>query len=117
MGTYVMGEAHAPRVTFVGRMAQFLQRAQRSALSATVGELVEMAKATGSGDWLLPLDGAKIARWQLTNSAIPQQCLRKQRDVERMQSEAEEAQRAAQQAQLMEQASAANLNQARASNA
>lgn len=117
MGTYVMGEAHAPRVTFVGRMAQFLQRAQRSALSATVGELVEMAKATGSGDWLLPLDVAKIARWQLTNSAIPQQCLRKQRDVERKQREAEEAQRAAMQAQLMEQASAANLNQARASNA
>ena len=113
-GSIVTGEVRAPRVMFVGRMAQFLQRAQKSALMSTIEELVNMAKATGSGDWLMPLDVAKVARWQLTNSAVPQQCLRKQAEVDAMRQQAEAERQAAMQAQLAEQASHANCNQARA---
>lgn len=103
-----------PRVQYVGRMAQFLQNNQKSALNATIGELAQMAKETGDGTWMLPLDVTKLVRWKLINSAVPQQCLREPEEVERMQEARAQAAQAQAQAEAAQAASAANLNNARA---
>ena len=103
-----------PRVQYVGRMAQFLQNNQKSALNATIGELAQMAKETGNGEWMMPLDVTKLVRWKLINSAVPQQCLREPDEVERLQAAQAQAAAAQAQAQAAQAASAANLNNARA---
>ncbi len=104
-----------PQVSFLGRMAQAIDRAQKASLDGTLQELYTTSKAAVDMGMANPLDHIDLdylARWRCLASAMPIKGLRPAEEVAQMRKQKAEAAAAMQEAQMEQVLSQANKNNA-----
>lgn len=104
----------APKIKYVGLMAKALDRSKHQGLVSMVQFSAGLAQQLGDPALMDMLNMTEVQRTLAADENVPTKCIRSDKEVKAIQQKREEAQQAAMQAQVAQQASAADLNSARA---
>lgn len=104
-----------PKVSYIGRMAQAMERAQLNGAESSLAWLIQMAQATQNPELLMFIDMEKLARKQAIGYGMPASCMLSASEVEKLKADLQEAQNnkmQAEQAAAMAEANERNANAA-----
>ncbi len=106
-----------PNVSYLGRMAQAIDRAQKSSLDGVIQEMILIAQSAAEMGQPNPIDHLDfdwLTRWRYTTSAAPIKGLKPRDQVNDERAKKQEAAMAMQAAQMQQMQAAANRDNAQA---